>query len=66
MLNPPAGLYSHTLARLAVLEAVRGSFDDAQAASDFDAYWRFHLLKEHHRVHETRYQRHPQAYTLAA
>ena len=31
-LNLPAGLHSHTLRRLAALEAVRGSFDDAQAA----------------------------------
>lgn len=32
---------------------------------DFDAYWHFHLLKEHHRVHQTRYQHHRQEYTLA-
>jgi hypothetical protein len=23
---------------------------------DFDAYWRYHLDQEHHRVHHTRYQ----------
>lgn len=26
------------------------------ANGDFDAYWRFHLAQEHHRVHPTRYQ----------
>jgi uncharacterized protein UPF0236 len=31
-LNLPAGLHSHTLAKLAAVEAVRGSFDDAAAA----------------------------------
>lgn len=31
-LNLPGGLHSHTLRRLAVVEAVRGSFDEARAA----------------------------------
>ncbi|MGH3500403.1 MAG: ISKra4 family transposase [Nocardioidaceae bacterium] len=36
------------------------------ASGDLDEYWAFHLLKEHHRVHETRYQHHAQDYTLTA
>lgn len=31
-LSLPAGLHSHSLAKLAVLEAARGSFDDAHDA----------------------------------
>jgi hypothetical protein len=33
---------------------------------DFDAYWRFHLQREHDRVHTSRYQQHRDDYTLAA
>jgi hypothetical protein len=36
------------------------------ASGDLDDYWAFHLLKEHQRVHETRYQHHRQDYTLAS
>jgi len=28
------------------------------ASENFDECWHFHLIKEHHRVHETRYQYH--------
>jgi hypothetical protein len=31
---------------------------------DFDEYWTYHLLKEHHRRHETRYAHHQNDYTL--
>jgi hypothetical protein len=33
---------------------------------DLDDYWQFHLLKQHHRRHETRYARSRTDYTLAA
>lgn len=36
------------------------------ANGDFDTYWRYHLLKEHHRVHQTRYRHHQKEYTLTA
>ena len=26
------------------------------ATGDFDAYWRFHLRREHERIHHTRYR----------
>lgn len=35
------------------------------ASGDFDEYWAFHLLKEHHRTHESRYQHHREDYALA-
>jgi hypothetical protein len=35
-------------------------------SGDFHEYWNFHLLKEHHRTHQTRYRHHPGDYTLAA
>jgi hypothetical protein len=33
---------------------------------DFEAYWRFHLTREHDRNHQTRYQQRKTDYTLAA
>ena len=33
---------------------------------DLEEYWAYHLLKEHHRRHETRYAHHHNNYTLAA
>jgi len=33
---------------------------------DFEDYWRYHLVKEHQRRHETRYARHQASHTLAA
>jgi hypothetical protein len=36
------------------------------SSGDFDEYWPSHLLKAHHRTHETRYRHHPGEYTLAA
>lgn len=33
---------------------------------DFDAYWRFHLHREHDRNHDNRYHKHPADYALAA
>jgi hypothetical protein len=33
---------------------------------DFDAYWHFHLLKEHQRVHQARYAQHQNDHALAA
>ncbi|MPZ82533.1 MAG: hypothetical protein GEV28_19870 [Actinophytocola sp.] len=33
---------------------------------DLEEYWAYHLLKEHHRRHETRYTHHHNDYTLAA
>ncbi len=35
----------------------------ATATSDFEAYWRFHLRREHERIHHARYR---ETYVLAA
>jgi hypothetical protein len=37
-----------------------------RTTGDLDDYWQFHLLKQHHRRHETHYARSRTDYTLAA
>lgn len=58
------GTYRYLIADRMDITSARWSVDGAEAIlelramrsnDDFDDYWRFHLDKERHRVHETRY-----------